>query len=388
MKILHFLVGRCDPDRVSEAGHIAYHMATQQQRLGHEVAIFAIDSRPVIPIEGIQVANYRATPLLPVVPRRLKKDVLAWGPDVVHLHASSAPEAALLARWLHGQQIDYVKTTHSDLTPPLLRRYGFLQPLYHTLIQRPCMNRALFIHALGDPQMINQQGITAPVLVAPGGFDSNKLPAAPDAEAFRAQYPQLEGKQVFLFMGRLDTRQKGLDLMIKGFGEAKLGENAVLVIVGPGSRAQRRALEALAANSGVGDEVIFTGPLYRADRFAALAACDIFVYTARWEDDSLPLLEAAALGKPSLLKRGVEPDTVFARYHACISVDANITAMARGFAQFTAMPDASIREMGVRAAAMVKEEYDWLKTTRKVTEGYQSYGANNKQQRQSHLKHA
>ena len=49
-----------------------------------------------------------------------------------------------------------------------------------------------------------------------------------------AEHPWLRGRQVFMFIGRLDPWQKGLDLLIEAFARAALRDAAALVLVGAG----------------------------------------------------------------------------------------------------------------------------------------------------------
>ena len=59
---------------------------------------------------------------------------------------------------------------------------------------------------------------------------------------------------MFMFIGRLDSWQKGLDLLVEAFAHARLAE-AALVLVGPDHRGSRRELAALAERLGIMSQV-------------------------------------------------------------------------------------------------------------------------------------
>ena len=65
--------------------------------------------------------------------------------------------------------------------------------------------------------------------------------------------PWLRDRQVFMFIGRLDPWQKGLDLLVEAFAHAGL-RDAALVLVGPDYRGSRRALATLAERLGISSQ--------------------------------------------------------------------------------------------------------------------------------------
>lgn len=69
-----------------------------------------------------------------------------------------------------------------------------------------------------------------------------------------------------------------------------------LVIIGDGP--ERQALEAHAATVGVGDRVVFTGALSRAEVFGWYAHAECFVLNTAWESFSYQTVEAMAVGIP------------------------------------------------------------------------------------------
>ena len=109
-------------------------------------------------------------------------------------------------------------------------------------------------------------------------------------------WPWLRDRRVFMFIGRLDPWQKGLDLLIEAFAHAESARRRPRP-GGPDCRGSRRNLERLAERHGISSQVVFTGPAFGEDRANLLAAADVFVHPSRWEGLSLSVLAAAAAGK-------------------------------------------------------------------------------------------
>jgi glycosyltransferase involved in cell wall biosynthesis len=109
--------------------------------------------------------------------------------------------------------------------------------------------------------------------------------AGPDPE-LRAQLQLGRELPVVLTCARLDE-QKGHDVLLRA--AAQLPEVA-FAFAGEGP--ERARLEALAAELGVADRVLFLG--YRTDIPRLLAACDVFALPSLYEGSSLAVLEAMA----------------------------------------------------------------------------------------------
>lgn len=100
---------------------------------------------------------------------------------------------------------------------------------------------------------------------------------------------------VIVTMGRI-ARQKGFDTIVRAFARLREKGDARLLVIGSGAKKQRKALEALIVAEGLEADVDLLG--YRANPFAILSRCDLFVSGSRWEGASNALIEALACGLP------------------------------------------------------------------------------------------
>jgi glycosyltransferase involved in cell wall biosynthesis len=116
---------------------------------------------------------------------------------------------------------------------------------------------------------------------------------------FDTRFPQLRGQRVLLFLGRLHEK-KGCDLLLEAF--RRVAPPLHLVFAGPCEDARFAA--ALRARAE-GLRVTFTGPLYNDEKWAALAAAEVFALPSHQENFGVAVAEALASGVPVLLSQRV-----------------------------------------------------------------------------------
>ena len=161
-------------------------------------------------------------------------------------------------------------------------------------------------------------------------------------EAFLARRPQLAGRRILLFLGRVD-RKKGCDLLVRAF-VAMQPEGWDLVIAGPCADAGYRAeLDALAT----GGRVHFTGMLTGAEKWGAYRCAEVFALPSHQENFGMALAEALACGVPALLSTAV-------------NIHGQVTAAGAGFAELDDL--AGTTRLLERWMALGPEERERMKT--------------------------
>ena len=142
------------------------------------------------------------------------------------------------------------------------------------------------------------------VQVIPNGLDVGTFEPA-SAEARRALRERLDlpaDKTVFVYTGRL-TRSKGVMDLIQAWTELASERNDVLLLMlgieGGGPDGCEADARSTLASRGVASSVLFRGSVRNVADY--LKASDIFVFLSHGEMLSLSVLEALAVGLPSLL---------------------------------------------------------------------------------------
>ena len=124
-------------------------------------------------------------------------------------------------------------------------------------------------------------------------------------KTFLERFPQLEGKRIFLFLGRLHEK-KGCDLLIEAFAAAKRGgEPCHLVMAGPADDSYLQKLKTMADALLPKDVVTFTGMLNGDSKWGAFSAAEVFVLPSHQENFGIAVAEALACATPVLISNKV-----------------------------------------------------------------------------------
>ena len=393
MRIAHFCIGRCNPESANGVDKTVYYLSRAQAALGHDVAVFSLTDKPALPIPGVNVRAYapmRAPAALahgrlgellitrsPLnLPRPLVAELLAWQPDILHLHFVHLPQNIALARQVERRGIPYCVTINGGLSRSALSRRRLQKRLFGALIEHRYLKRAAFLHAISaeDIDGLGAYGVAAErVVVAPNGIDLEDLPKPGDPHGLRDQFPALGDKQLLLFVGRLDPEQKGLDLAIRAFAAAR-PENVMLVLVGPDWRGGRARLEALTRDLGVSEQVLFTGPAFGQQKADLLHAAAAFVHLSRWEAGiPFSVLEAAAMGRPCLLTTAADPARQLAAAGGAIVVEVDEGEIAEGMRRLFSLSERERTSMGEAAQELVAQEFSWTPIAKRLVQEYQQH---------------
>ena len=391
LRIAHFTLGRTNPEAADGLDKTVYYLCRTQAEMGHSVRLFSITSKPALPVPGAHVSTYAAIEPSRLLftrrlrnllawrspfnlPARLVRDLLSWQPHILHLHGVHISQNLVLGRRAGRAGVPYCVTVHGMLAGAARRRRRWLKQAA-AVVERPFLDRAVFVHAVSPDEAhdLREYGAQAPVVIAPNAIDVEELaPTASAPSSLSGPPGPAEERVEFLFLGRLDPEQKGLDLLLQGFARAGLS-GPILTLVGPSWRESRSSLEALADRLGIRSQVTFTGPLHGAAKIDRLGSASVFVQTSRWEGLSFSLLEAAALGKPALLTRASDPQGSFAEADAAVVVEPDPESIGSGLRRFARMAATERVEMGRRARALVQREFSWRTTAATLIDAYRTH---------------
>lgn len=219
---------------------------------------------------------------------RLRTEIRAFRPDVVHLHSTKAGLIGRPVARSAGVRVLY--TPHGTSWHYTGRVVGRIQLALERLLRRltdgllaVCPEEArAFVDEVGFPSArvrVIRNGVPLPSRARLGA----------ERRRVRAAH-EIPGDETWaVFVGRL-TREKGLDVLLHAL-EAPVGLGGLLVV---GEGPERDALEALATRASL--PVRFCG--YHEDVSGFLAAADVFVQPSRSEGLPFSLLEAMAHGLP------------------------------------------------------------------------------------------
>jgi glycosyltransferase involved in cell wall biosynthesis len=216
------------------------------------------------------------------------------------------------------------------------------------------------------------------IAVIPCGFDRGEFwpiakPFARRALGFAAN------EKLLVNIGRLAPR-KGLDNLIRGLGRLARDHhvNAKLVVVGgnsdlpdPAVTPEIARLQAIAAEEGVENQVLFTGRRSREFLKLYYSAADLFCTTPWYEPFGITPLEAMACGTPVL---GADVGGI--RFSVADGVTGFLVppsdpdALAARAAELLADPE-RMKEMGRAGVQRVQAQFTWPKVAREISMFYE-----------------
>jgi len=316
--------------------------------------------------------NKLSNPLyLPLVPLYLAGGLLdirrrmsAQRYDVLHVHwplptalfglvARHRSEGARLVASFHGAEL------------MLARRYPVLQPILRRMMRdfdAISANSAFTARLVRE--ITGKEAVVIPYGSTIGDHD------IPTVETVRGA----KGKPAtILFVGRLIER-KGVPFLIEAMAHLKQHTPVKLNIVGTGSR--QAALERMAAEQGVQDDIHFLGRVSSQELARLYATCDAFVLPSivdrhgDTEGLGVVLLEAMSYGRPVVASDvGGIPDIVRHESTGLLVPEKDTPALVQALKRL--LTDEGLAErLGLAGQAYVRAHFTWSSIVDRIIELY------------------
>lgn len=211
-------------------------------------------------------------------------------------------------RALSRSTTPYFVYTHGMLDPWFKRRY----PLKHLkkwlywpwAEYRVLRDAAAVIFTCEEERLLARQSFwlyRAREVVGSYGTSTPPSNARALSSTFLSAYPELQGKRLLLYLGRIHEK-KGGDLLVDAFARV-LGDSPDLhlVMAGPGDDDIVGQLKGRAEQLGVASRISWTGMLSGNLKWGAFYASDVFCLPSHQENFGIAVVEALACGKPVLI---------------------------------------------------------------------------------------
>ncbi len=214
-------------------------------------------------------------------------------------------------RALRGTPTPYFVYTHGMLDPWFKRTYP-LKHLKKSLYwpwgeYRVLRDAAAVLFTCEEEKLLARQSFglyrANERVVSYGTAGPTGDPAAQEA-AFLLRHPELQGKRLLLFLGRIHAK-KGCDLLIEAFARAAADPTLHLVMAGPDQAGLVAELARRADALGAQGRVVWLGMLTGDMKWGAFRAAEAFVLPSHQENFGIAVTEALACGLPVLISNKV-----------------------------------------------------------------------------------
>ncbi len=227
--------------------------------------------------------------------------------DVVHIHSLYLYHGAVAAHYARKHGVPYLIRCHGTLDPFLYRRHRLRKSVMEALFENRNLMGAAALHFTTEEEARLAAPYTrgAPGMIVPNGVEMDEYRDLPSREELQSRFPELAGKKIILFLGRINFK-KGLDILARAFADvARAHDDARLMIAGPDNEGLGEKVRRWLADEGVTERVTFTGMLLGEEKLAALSGADLFVLPSYTENFGIAVVEAMACGLPVVISNRV-----------------------------------------------------------------------------------
>jgi glycosyltransferase involved in cell wall biosynthesis len=270
----------------------------------------------------------------------------------------------VLARFLKKHSLPYIVAPHDPYHPTIFKRNSYLKWPYWHCFERTLLKDAAAIQVLDKRhgEWLQRLGIDTPIIEVPNGFCST------DVHPESTLTWSVDTIPKFLFLGRLDAFNKGLDILLYACTRLTQLPDWNLTIQGP-DWGDRLKLEKQAKQLNLTDRVTFLDPDYNLSPSSIVAKYDIFCITSRFEGFSLSALEAMLAGRVLLVSEiaGISPHV--AASGCGVVVSPTPQSIELGLLELLAKR-AQWQEMGLRGRHYVVNNLDWNSIAARAIKDY------------------
>lgn len=394
MKILH-VIHSIDP-RSGGPSHAIRSMAREQARAGHDVAVLTTTVQSAEPWASRQSYTGRmdADPdfsnvelhLAPAFGRRkpwcryaFSPEAARWlqqrlndelrGPDVVHIHGTFSHVTSAAAVAARRSGIPYILRPAGSLNRRCFSRgRRRLKQLFNRLYLDNDLRCAARVQAMSSAEA-DELDSCCPgirVCVIPHGVAVPSLERPHAERVLFDRFPELRGRRVVLFLGRLDAKKRP-EIAIEAIARLQSQyANIALLLAGPDA-GHSDVIQDVIARFQLQDRIVLGGFLQGEIKAAAFRASDVFVLPSLDENFGVAVAEAMAHGTPVLLTPGVATHRFVQESGAGLTVEGQPAAFAHGLAKLLS---GDREEIGARGRRFVEQNLSWPAVIRQLDELY------------------
>jgi glycosyltransferase involved in cell wall biosynthesis len=302
--------------------------------------------------------------------------------DIVHIHSIYLFHSTVGSYLCRRFRVPYVIKPHGTLDPFMRQRHRIRKWIHEMIVERRSFRYAAAIQFTAAQEMALATGsrigrrlfehsvgaIVPNGVVIPEAFEPETI--GTDTEGLIKQFPELHGKRIVLFLGRINFK-KGFDILSAAFARlCRQRDDVHLLIAGPDNEGYGRRVKEWLRAEQVLDRITFTGMLRGSYKNAAFKISEIFVLPSYSENFGIAIVEAMAHGLPVVVSDRVNICAEIAAADAGLVVKCNVAELEAALS--TLLTDSELRcAMGERGREMVERTFTWEVATGQMISLYE-----------------
>lgn len=270
-----------------------------------------------------------------------------------HIHGIWSAPQYFAARAAHAAGTPFVVTAHGMLDPWLWDEQNWKKLLkkrtYWTMLGAPALGNASVIHAITplEQEYLSRLFPHHRIEVIPNAIDVDAL----------GEHSNIERSKTILFIGRIEPK-KGVDVLLRAFAQAKIGNGWSVDVVGPvWSQAYSAHLEAIVDEFRLGHRVRFHGPLFGDEKLKLIDTAWVMATPSHSEAIGLVNLEAAVRHLPAITTR--QTGLYDWESGGGLLIDPNVDSLRRALETACSWSTQEQRDRGEASRRLVKQRYSW-----------------------------
>lgn len=283
---------------------------------------------------------------------------------ILHFHFQFATVAGgLIARLLNKRTIYYA---HGSLQKAAInRKRKIFKSIYLRIFEKRNFEKSRYIVFNAELEKENsiwsEKGIVIPNGVNPNAFKYV------EKDLWRSKLSSISHKIWILYLGRINLKQKGLNLLVPAFAKlVKCRKDIHLLITGPDERGDVNNLKQLIEQLNLQNNVTLTGMVEGVDRFNLLKDADVFALTSPSEGLSISLLEAMYSKLPLIVTNKIGLSDVIYKEKCGYVANVDVNDICQKMDDLLNLDIVERKNLGLRAYRVVEQNYTWDKIATKL----------------------
>jgi glycosyltransferase involved in cell wall biosynthesis len=278
--------------------------------------------------------------------------------DIVHIHGIYDINHIIIANFLYKNKIPYIVSIHGNLMKSAVRHSRIKKTIAINLLIKKMLSRAAAIHVMAKEEYKDVKNIV-------GNQNYQLIYNGVNSSGYEKGYVIQESteKITLLYIGRLDVRHKGIDLLLDAI-ERKAGifrNKLHLYLVGPFDTQNDKEviIKKIEKSDCLKEIVSIEGPKYGEDKNEYFGKSDLFIHTSRYEGMPIAVLEAMDAGIPCIVTPGTNMATIIDKCDGGFVIDGTADDIASSLEKITNINKEIFLIKGKSAKEWSKKNLNW-----------------------------
>lgn len=289
--------------------------------------------------------------------------------DIVHVFGLFIPVHSLVSlKSLRVSETRLVVSPLAQLMPHCIRAKRLKKEIFLKIVCYPWLQHVHGFHVFSTIEYLSVKSRFPRIPSFTASMGVYPSPAS-IAERVGCDFDECN----FLFFGRNDVYQKGLDILLEAFGKAFQYDDllpAKLTIAGAPWKNSTQYLANSIGRYGLQDRVTVMGTVDEKTKLNLLYSAHYLVYLSRFDGPPRPIREALGVGTPVIVSQETNLGQWIEQYKAGIQVPLDPDRIAHILNQLSSNPEQ--RSFFAEGAMRLKERLQWDSVAQDYIKGYES----------------